>query len=73
MIFPESGIPCCAGALVIRGFVHKNHAMFDEPLESRRAIIGKRPNNFLIVVAVIREPVGFNHRPIGKVREKKVR
>ena len=69
MIFPESGVPCRAGAKVVGGFLDKNHAVSDEPFEGWRAIVRKRANDFLVVVSVIGEAIGLNNRPVGKVRK----
>ena len=73
MIFPGSGVPSRTGPEVIGGFLDKNDTVSNEPFEGWRAIVSKGADNFFVVVTVIGEAVGFNHGPVGEVREQEVR
>ena len=57
----------------IGGFFHKNDAVGDEPFVGWRAVVGKSPNDFFVVVAVVGETVRFDDRPIGEIAKQDVR
>src|SRR6266566_2204518 len=67
MILSRSGVAGRARALVVRCFIDKYDSMSDQPFKRRRAIVGKRADNFLVIVTVIGETVGFDYRPVGEV------
>jgi hypothetical protein len=56
----------------VRSLVHENHAVRDQPFVGGDAVVGEGADDLAIVVAIIGEAVGFDHRPVGEVVEQQI-
>src|SRR6185436_1119096 len=52
--------------------VYEDHALLEQPLIGRGAVVGEGADDFAVVVAVIGEAVGLHHGPVGEVVEQQV-
>ena len=73
MAFPRSRVAAGVPAQRVRSLFHKRDAVLDQPLVGLGAFVGKRADDFLVVVPVIGKPVGLDDGPIRQVRVQKVR
>lgn len=73
MALPWGGIAAGVPAQSVWRLFDKCDAMLDQPLVGLGAFVGKRADDFLVVVPVIGEPVGLDHGPIRQVRVQKIR
>jgi len=57
----------------VRRLLYKRDAVFDQPFVRLGAFVGKRADDFLVVVPIVGKPIGLDDGPIRQVREQKVR
>ena len=48
------------------------HAVRQQEFERRHAVVGKGADDFAVVVAIGREAVGLDHRPVGQILEEQI-
>jgi hypothetical protein len=65
-------LPCALPGAAIGNVFHELHAVLDQELERRRAIVRERTDDLLVVVAIVRRAVRLHDRPVRQVLEHEI-
>ena len=60
-------------AQIVRRPINDLHAMREQKIERRHAVVRKRAGDLVVVVPVRRSAIGFDHRPVDQIPEQQVR
>src|SRR5713226_9844158 len=73
MIFARRRVPRAVRASIVWAYLFKLDAIGHEKFVRGGAMIGERPHNGAVIVAVIRPAVGLDDGPVRQVGEDEVR
>ena len=70
--FARNGIADRTAAEFVGRLVHEHHAMGDQKLVSRRAIVGEGADHLAVIEAVVGKAIRFDDGPVGQILEHEV-